>query len=538
MKIGQRFYPFKIPPRSITFVKRHLFLTSILLTAFFIRIYLFQYRSMPEGDGCHYVSFAKDFMRGEFSTVGTYWSIGWPGLIALFSLIFKNVEFVGRLLSTFAGVALIAVSHFFVKKLFSKRIAHYVALLLATNFSLISYSTLLFTESLYCLLVVLIALFGWISLERKRISYYFLLGLILGFSYTVRNESLAFIVLFLPMIIIRNYKKAFINILFLFLGIIIFILPMVLFYHNQFGCWTLGAKGTVNFLYGEECNVSYSYRKLSELTEDFGEPIYLRQLRYKFGHTNFFVFLSENKIFSRVLLNIKRLFLYLPNQFFSIPFIGKPISLFFFIFGSFACLIKNKLRLKRYFYLLLFPSLSFILVSLCFMEERKVVPFIPFYLFVICVGIHYLERLLHSKIIKGIYISVLISIFIISAVTAFDKAKVDGIGLEHKLMKEAGLWMRKNLSQSKKVIAQEPYLPYFFYENTPNNFSGLMYFNDCETLIRYMRAREAEYLAIFSCTSHMNPVVDYLFKNRQVKGLELLKLIKKDDQEILIYQLK
>jgi len=172
------------------------------------------------------------------------------------------------------------------------------------------------------------------------------------------------------------------------------------------------------------------------------------------------------------------------------------------------------------------------------MEERKVVPFIPFYLFVICVGIHYLERLSHSKIIKGIYISILISIFIISAVTAFDKAKVDGIGLEHKLMKEAGLWMRKNLSQSEKVVVQEPYLPYFFYENTPNNFSGLMYFNDCETLIRYMRAREAEYLAIFSCTSHMNPVVDYLFKNRQVKGLELLKLIKKDDQEILIYQLK
>ena len=79
------------------FSNERLFLILLLCVSFMMRVALFKYRSLPEGDGCHYVSFAKDFLRGDFSTIGTYWSLGWPGLIALFSLIFKtDVELSGR----------------------------------------------------------------------------------------------------------------------------------------------------------------------------------------------------------------------------------------------------------------------------------------------------------------------------------------------------------------------------------------------------------------------------------------------------------
>jgi len=82
------------------FSNERLFLILLLSVSFMIRVTLFRYRSLPEGDGCHYVSYAKDFMRGDFSTIGYYWSLGWPGLIALFSLIFKtDVELSARLLN-------------------------------------------------------------------------------------------------------------------------------------------------------------------------------------------------------------------------------------------------------------------------------------------------------------------------------------------------------------------------------------------------------------------------------------------------------
>jgi 4-amino-4-deoxy-L-arabinose transferase-like glycosyltransferase len=198
--------------------KEYYLLFLIILIAFTIRLHLINYRFLPEGDGCHYVALAKDFINGNFSTVGSHF-IGWPLLIAVFAFILKNVEFSGRVASSLLGVFLIPVSYIIAKRLFNKKTALYVALAISTNLALLFYSSLLFTESAYALFVMLIALIGWISLKKKKLFCYFLLGLVVGISYTIRNEALSFTVLLLPLVIIRDYRKAHINTISFLIGI-------------------------------------------------------------------------------------------------------------------------------------------------------------------------------------------------------------------------------------------------------------------------------------------------------------------------------
>ncbi len=524
--------------KNPSFFNEKLFLVLLLCLSFVIRVSLFRYRSLPEGDGCHYVRFAKDFMRGDFSAPGLYWSVGWPSLITLFSLIFKaDVELSGRLLNALFGTGLIATSYFFAKRLFNQRIANYAALLIAVNLWLINYSTYLFTECLYTLLIMLMIFLGWVSLERQKKRYYFTLGALLGFSCTIRNEAMVFVLIFLGMMVGRNYKKAWLNISVLLLGLALFLVPLTFFYRHHYGRWTLGEKGFINFALGEDSSVSF--RVANELTDDFSSQLYVKSVSDEIRRSGLFAHLYKNKFFvDRLSLNYKRVLLYLPRQFLAIPFLGQALFWLFFLLGSYACLLKDKSWRIKYLYLLLFPALALTLVSLCFMEERKTTPFIPIFILIISAGIYHLETLLRSRQARYIYYSLCIMVFAASSAMAFEKAKIEIIGDAHLLMKEAGLWMRANLSQSGRTMLEESIAAYYFYEKTPNHIVGLNYFKDYETLLRKMRLDQGKYLVIYNWQAPNNPAVDYIIKHTETPELELLKTVSKDNLEVRVYQLR
>ncbi|MBU1006834.1 MAG: glycosyltransferase family 39 protein, partial [Candidatus Omnitrophica bacterium] len=330
----------------------------ITVAAFLLRLHLLRYRFFPEGDGCHYVAIAKDFINGNFSTVGCHF-IGWPFVITGFSLILENIEFSGRIASTILGTFLIPVSYVFAKKLFNRKIAFYTALLVSTNLSLLHYSTLLWPTSAHSLFVMLIALLGWVSLKEKRPFYYFLLGLVIAVSYTIRNEALVYILLFLPLVIIRDYRKAHINVLSLLSGILIVILPLLFFYHNQYGSWEIiRQKGMVNFLYGRG---ALSYRNVTELTVDFSQNLYMHKANGSF-HEAPLKYFFNNFFINRLALNFKEILSDLPKQFFFTKFGGIFISWSLFIYGSYICLLGNRSLRRRYLYILSVPMLAYFVV--------------------------------------------------------------------------------------------------------------------------------------------------------------------------------
>ena len=132
----------------------------------------------------------------------------------------------------------------------------------------------------------------------------------------------------------------------------------------------------------------------------------------------------------------------------------------------------------------------------------------------------------------------LISLFTTSFIFSFNNSKAGVIGNEHFLMKDVGLWMKENLSQNERAIIPESFSAYYFYENNPNNFSGMIYAKDVNTLVRYMKFKNSKYLQIHNWHACDNLAVDYLFKNKETADLQLLKSFKKDDIEIRVYQLR
>ncbi|KPK97970.1 MAG: hypothetical protein AMJ95_06560 [Omnitrophica WOR_2 bacterium SM23_72] len=521
---------------TLTRLKKYAPLFLLILAATLLRIYLLRFRLVPEGDCCHYLSFAKDFRRGDFSTIGTYWSPLWVSLISLFSFVFGNVESSGYFLSIFFGVILIIPAFIFARRLFNERVAYYTALLLTANLGLLNYSTRLFTESLYSFLLLGIAFLGWVSLERKKNSYFFLLGLLIGFTYSARPEALAFLVVFSVFILIVKRKRAFLTLLIFSLATVILVLPVVIFYRLQYGIWTLGEKGAINFFLVREDPRDHM-REFNEYTEDYSENLYLQRLSEEIKQKGMLAYLAENRFFiKRFFFNYKKFFMLWPRQFFAIPRAGPWLSVIFFVLGSWACLLVYKERRRKYFYLLLFPCIIVTILSSCLVEERKVIPLIIFFVLIISCGVDWLHTLLPNKPAKTLYLVLLIALISISSVMAVRQAsKTPGSYI--LLMKEIGLWMRDHFSQEERITVTEPYIQYYFYEKNPDRSLGLIYFEDYKKLVQYMKHFGSKYLFLSESVGSNHPAANYLF-NHEVDEFVLLKSFFRDDCEIRLYELE
>ncbi len=510
-------------------LKKHWLFLLLILTAFFLRIYLLRFRPVPEGDGCLYLMYAKEFLRGDFSVIGTYWSPLWVSLITLFSFVFGNVELSGYLLSVFFGVMLIALAFIFARRIFNERVAYYTALLLTANLGLLNYSTRTYTESFYGFLLFGIAYAGWVSLERQKNGYFFLLGMLIGLTYTARPEALVYLFVFFILILITKRKKAFLALLTFCAGASIFILSVVFFYRVQCKIWTLGSKGRESFFVGE--NPEASTKKRAELGD-----LYYEKIQDEINQKGMLVYLAENRFFiKRVSINYKKFFTYMPLQFLTLPRGGHLLSIIFFVLGSWACLFVYKGGRKKYLYLLLFPFIGISILASCHVEERKLIPFIVFFVFIISCGADWLQTVISNKPAKFLHALFLIGLFSLSSVMALHKASEGPF--DSLRMKEIALWLRDHLSQEERIIVGEPVIPYYFYEKHPNNYLGLIYAQDYQTLARYMKDHDSKYLFIYSWLIPNNPVVDFLF-NHQVDEFVLIKSFSKDNSEIRLYELK
>jgi hypothetical protein len=329
-------------------------------------------------------------------------------------------------------------------------------------------------------------------------------------------------------------KKAFLTLLIFCVATSLFVLPVVFFYRVQYGIWTLGSKGTINFLIGEGPDALY--RERNELTEDYLDNVYYKKLKNEINQKGMLAYLAENRFFmKRFFINYKRFFTYLPLQFLTIPRAGPLLSVIFFALGSWACLFVYKGGRKKYLYLLLFPFISITILASCYVEERKVIPLIVFFVFIISCGADWLQTVISNKTAKSLHILLLIGVISISSTMALQQASGPPPG--SVWMKEIGLWLRDHFSQDERITLTEPYIQYYFYEKHPNRYLGLIYAQDYQTLARYMKAHDSKYLIIFSWLIPQNPGVAFLF-NHEVDEFVLIKSFSRDNSEIRLYELK
>ena len=227
-----------------SYVERQPFFLAIALTAA-IRFYLLWQYYCINSDGVHYIDAAKDFYAGRWwEGLASYYSPGYPVLLALAYPLTGDWEFSGQLLSIFCGVAILVPLYLLFLDVYGKRVAVVASFLLALSPFLARYSVHVRSESPFFFLSVVALLLFHRGFEMRSAGRFLAGGLVAGFAYLVRPEAIGFLVVVLLFVGVRwffnreiDFKWAVRSLSLLTAGFAAFGLPYIVYLSAETGQW-------------------------------------------------------------------------------------------------------------------------------------------------------------------------------------------------------------------------------------------------------------------------------------------------------------
>lgn len=229
------------------------------LAAFALRLaVLLCFEHVISPDGVEYVAHARRLAAGDLANgMSTYWPPLYPALVAAASLVFRDAEFAGRLVSTIAGALLVLPAHRLARRWYGRRAALVCAALVALHPLLVYYSTTLLTESTYTLIFTCAVVAGWSALTGTTARAYAFAGALFGACYLLKPEAFGFVLLLLFMLAARRVllkagllRTSVLNALALVAGFVAAASPQLLYIRWQTGEWFLSAKTSGHILQG------------------------------------------------------------------------------------------------------------------------------------------------------------------------------------------------------------------------------------------------------------------------------------------------
>jgi hypothetical protein len=218
--------------------------------ALLTRLAVLPLRPILSPDGVYYATLGKRLAEGNLKEgLSTFWSPLYPSLVGLSSLIFRDAQAGGKLVSVLAGGLLVVPVYLLARLLYGEDAAATAAFLVAVNPTLIQYSTRLLTESTYTLLLAVAVLKGLTALTGGGVAAFFSTGTALGVCYLIRPEAAGYAGLMLaPALCARPSSdspatpEALRNAFGLVTGFCLLSLPYILFLRRATGRWTISEK--------------------------------------------------------------------------------------------------------------------------------------------------------------------------------------------------------------------------------------------------------------------------------------------------------
>jgi len=171
--------------------------------------------------------------NGEYLVPASF--LGLPLFYGLLGKIFGEwiIYFIGPLLASLS----IYFFYLLLKKIFSEKIAFFSALLLYTQPIFVFYAMRPFWHNgLFISLVIMAGYFLVNLLTSHKWHSYFFFGLIFGLAIVVRTSEIIWLLPTAILVIVLNYKKIkYFNFIYIFLGLIVFIVPVFYFQNQTYG---------------------------------------------------------------------------------------------------------------------------------------------------------------------------------------------------------------------------------------------------------------------------------------------------------------
>jgi len=518
------------------------FLAFFVLLAMVLRLLLFHYHQIIEGDGVHYAALARIISR-QGSLLGAaneYWSNLWPLVIAAFDVFVRDIELAGRLASAFFGSLTVLPVYLICREFLNRRTSLVAASLVVAQPYLLRFSILLYTESFYTFLLAWVIWLG-IRLVKspdqwKRWLY---LGLLVGAGLWARPEIQAPALLFVIVSLARSFlkhmaiKKAFSGAL-VFAGVIlIFLFSRAVLIHHYLGQWHFGfgEKAAVNIKMGI---LSYDHSQAEKFLNAFEKGHFVNLWQ---EDTSLLTFLWQNRerAIGRIKINARRILascatVLAPTR--GVPWHRKAAASVAFL-GVLGMLLSR--RTRRWALLLLLVLLVYSSTwLLIFVLDRFVVPLAIISIVFTAAGLIVLESAAATlfnrrRLWAWPVLSFLIVISFIMRTATWARHDRDFIWESDPVVqKAAGMFLKDHFPQQTRILTWGPHIPYYFYDGNPYDrcLQNIPY-APYEEVMDYVRQEKLDLLVLpewVLITSDF-PIKTLAAENVRAEGLDFVKVI-------------
>jgi len=480
---------------------------------FALRLYAFLMAQGIAFDSAAYGFMARYFLKGDFiKGLSIPGHPLYPLLMSLFSLDSTHVEMAGRLLSLFFGTLTIIPLFYLVKEAIGQKEAIFSALFYSFHPYLVTYSGMLLTEATYWGFLILSVYFFWTGLKKEKVWRIALSGCFLGLAYLTRPEGLGYVLVYLIWIIVsgglkKNWFRKLILIGVLTLTIFIFVIPYVIYIHQETGGWLISKKA-----------VAVQSDLLKENPEQVDPSIGIEQNKPVSGD-------------SKVLWITHNIIQFLPSVTYRY-LRAYHFSLWLFLFFGLI-----RVRRKMIDYELFIASLVlFHLVSLStFLPStiRFSIPVIPLSLLWAGTGLLEMKRYLEK--IKGANAEKVIFLFVVLVILTQLPQNLKPERSFRAEQKKVGLWLKQNTPPDTIIMSNSPQETFYADRefmmipsgiSTPGN-PGKSY----KEIILYARAKGVRYILVNKNTHEMNP--GFI---ESIQPMDLKEIFRRADGGSTIYE--
>jgi len=494
-------------------------LLILLGITFILRLYAVLMAQGIAHDSAAYGFIARDFLKGHFiKGLSSPAPPFYPFLISLFSMDTPHVEIIGRCLSLFFGTFTIIPLFYLVKKTIGQKEAIFSALFYTFHPYLVTYSGMMLTEATYWGILILSVYFFWTGLKKESVWRTALSGCFLGLAYLTRPEGIGYVLVYLLWIILngglkKKWLKKFILMGVLILTVFIFVVPYVIYIHQETGQWLISKKAV-------DTQSHFIKKNIEEIKPSKGSE----QDKPVKGNSKI-IWIARTIVhhFPSVLYHYLRAY---------------HFSLWLFLFFG-LIRVRRKGITDEWFLtsLVLFHLLS--LSTIPHSTIRFSVPVIPLYLFWASAGILEMKRYM-EKIKIAIPENAIFLIIAVVILVQLPQSLKPERG-HRAFQKKVGLWLKQNTPADAVIMSNSPQETFYADREFMILPEGSSPPRDPEKsydeMIRYAKSKRVRYILIDKNAQERNPgFIDAIQSKGRSQTKDLKEVFRKVDQSLIVYE--
>jgi hypothetical protein len=488
-------------------------LILLIVVTFGLRLYAVLMAQGMAYDSAAYGFMARDFIKGDWiKGLSSPAPPFYPLLIFLFSPDSTSVEMIGRWISLACGTFAVIPMFYLVKQEIGQKEGILSAVFYSIHPYLVTYSGMLLTEATYWGLLILSVYFFWTGLKKESAWRMALSGCFLGLAYLTRPEGIGYVLVYLLWILVRDglkkkWLKKIILIGALILTVLIFVVPYILYIHQETGQWLISKKGL-----GTQSQLFITGGEEGGASKSLGQRI-LEQ---------------KNSQFKKIIQNVIQFFPFVVYHYLR----AYHFSLWVFLIFGFIC-VRRKIIAYELFIASLVLFHLFSLSTFVPSTIRFAVPLIPLSLFWASEGIlkikSYLEKFKIFNPERVIFL-LLLCVMVIQLPQGLKPER------GHRTsQKTVGLWLKQNTPSGTVIMSNSPQ-EVFYAEREFIMFPSVApqpegSAESYQEIIRYVKNRGVRYILVNKNTQETNPGF-----MKSIQGVDLKEIYKKSEESLMIYE--